>query len=151
MSDSIVLDDGGAGNWYTFDPLPVTSNLTLWFDAMDTDSLSLDASNYVTQWDDKSPNSYHSTQGTVANSPQRQTNAIKTFPGLYFDGTSDYLPINASLYYDSVDVLSGVFVCTVFRTSAAGNDNDSFIGFDRSDFWALYYSSSETVSFDFRA
>ena len=43
---------------------PVPNGLQLWLDADDASTITLDASNLVTEWRDKSPNLYHMTEVT---------------------------------------------------------------------------------------
>lgn len=74
-----------------FSPLDIL-NLSLWYDGNDLSTLSLDGSNNVSQWLDKSGNTRHSTQGTSGNRPfynitdnRVQFNGVNEF--LNFDGT----------------------------------------------------------------
>lgn len=48
----------------SFSPTDI-SGLVFWFDAADTSSITLDGSNNVSQWNDKSGNSRHLTQATT--------------------------------------------------------------------------------------
>lgn len=50
----------------TANRLPVTSGLSLWFDAFDTGSIIKDANNRVSLWQDKSGNNNHSLQNNLA-------------------------------------------------------------------------------------
>lgn len=47
-----------------------TAGLAVWYDAYDPGTLSLDTSGNVSQWFDKSRNSYHLTQSTAGNRPR---------------------------------------------------------------------------------
>ncbi len=60
----------------------------LWFDAADDSTISLNGSN-VTQWDDKSGNNRHATQGTASSQPAYDSGNRKiTFVDDYLDLTS---------------------------------------------------------------
>ena len=69
--------------------LPV-SGATLWLDAADTTTISLNGSG-VSQWNDKSGNAFAFTQGTLANMPQSGTQTINGKNVLDFDGSNDFL------------------------------------------------------------
>jgi hypothetical protein len=57
-------------------------DLAVWFDANDTASLTVDGSNKVSQWNDKSGNARHATQGAEANQPTLLTNQLNGRPGV---------------------------------------------------------------------
>ena len=61
-------------------------NLQLWLDAAYTSTITKDGSDKVSQWNDKSGNGYHATQGVGASQPtwvdfQQNNKAILTFDG----------------------------------------------------------------------
>lgn len=64
-----------------FSPLRI-ADLAVWYDANDTASLTVDGSNKVSQWNDKSGNARHATQGTGANQPTLLTNQLNGRPGV---------------------------------------------------------------------
>lgn len=70
-------------------------SLALWLDASDAATFTLSGSE-VTQWNDKSGNSRHASQGTSANRPLRNgtLNGLST---VVFDGSNDFLTISAGL------------------------------------------------------
>lgn len=144
--DSIVLDTTGDIQRNNYDTLPVMNGLSLRFDADDSASITTWVWDIVTQRNDKSNNDYHADQTNGGRQPVLVNNAIINKSAIEF--SNDFLNINW-LSFEGTDVMSGMFACVVFRSSVNGNDNDAFISFDRNDFWSLYYSSSETVGFDF--
>ena len=77
----------------TWSELPVTANLELWLDANDSSTITLNGST-VSQWDDKSGNDYHVSQGTASNQPTLTSSVLNSKNVLRFDG-GDYLT-NAS-------------------------------------------------------
>ena len=56
--------DGVPSQWS-----PNMLNTALWLDAADADTITLDVSNNVEQWNDKSGNGRHATQGTAGSRP----------------------------------------------------------------------------------
>lgn len=69
----------------TWSELPVTANLELWLDANDSSTITLNGST-VSQWDDKSGNDYHVSQGTASNQPTLTSNVLNSKNILRFDG-----------------------------------------------------------------
>jgi hypothetical protein len=79
-----------------FDPLSI-AGCEWWLDASDEATIT-DSSGAVSQWDDKSGNSRHATQGT---SGERPTTGTRTQNGLNvidFDGTDDGLDYTAFIF-----------------------------------------------------
>jgi hypothetical protein len=74
--------------------LPV-AGATLWLDAADTTTISLNGSG-VSQWNDKSSNAFAFTQGTLANMPQSGTQTINSKNVIDFDGSNDFLTCTAA-------------------------------------------------------
>jgi hypothetical protein len=69
----------------TWSELPVTANLELWLDANDSSTITLNGST-VSQWDDKSGNDYHVSQGTASNQPTLTSSVLNSKNVLRFDG-----------------------------------------------------------------
>ncbi len=65
-------------------------DLAAWYDAADTSSI-VQSGGSVSQWNDKSSNSRHATQGTGANQPVTGTRTINGRNVLDFDGSNDSL------------------------------------------------------------
>lgn len=85
-----------AGRARTWSPPPVLwtpANFTtaLWLDAADSMTITLDESNKVSQWDDKSGNDWHATQGTLAWRPLYVSNVLNGNAIVRFNGTSTRL------------------------------------------------------------
>lgn len=78
----------------TWSELPVTANLELWLDANDSSTITLNGST-VSQWDDKSGNNYHVSQGTASNQPTYVTSVLNSKNIVRFDGVNDIIS-NAS-------------------------------------------------------
>jgi hypothetical protein len=67
------------------------SDLALWLDAADASTLTLDGSNNVEQWNDKSGNGRHVEQSNATLRPARTLSSINGLTALTFDGTDDRL------------------------------------------------------------
>ena len=78
----------------TFSPLDYSP--LAWFDASDAASIT-HISNGVSQWNDKSGNGNHVTQGNAASRPLTNTRTVNSLNALYFDG-ADMLNCPSSLY-----------------------------------------------------
>lgn len=78
----------------SFSPTSI-SNLAMWLDGADAASVTLDGSNTVSQWNDKSGNGRHVTQAAVNSRPSYVTSAINGLNALNFDGTDDFLASSA--------------------------------------------------------
>lgn len=80
-----------------FDPLHL-DGMKLWLDASDLSRLTVDGSNKVSQWDDKSGLSHHAVQGTSTDQPISGQETLDGKNGVFFDYlskhimTSGYLP-----------------------------------------------------------
>ena len=79
--------------WYArgrvFSPLGL-AGLKLWLDAADLGSIT-ESSGAVNQWNDKSGQGNHATQGTGAAQPLLVTNVQNGLPVIRFDGSNDCL------------------------------------------------------------
>lgn len=80
-TNSYVLPGGG----------PPVAGYLLWFDASDTASITDAGAGAVSQWNDKSGNGLHLTQGTGANRPTTGTRTLNSKNVVDFDGTNDVL------------------------------------------------------------
>ena len=90
------------------------SGLIAWYDAQDASTITMDGSNLVSQWSDKSSNANHVTQSTSANKPKYVYSAINSLPALqgYHDGTN---PSCLSITDNSSLVFSNYTIFTVFQ------------------------------------
>lgn len=86
---------GGSGG-ASFAPADI-SGLALWLDAADAATIT-QSSGSVSQWDDKSTELNHATQGTGANQPTTNTRTINGRNVLDFDGANDYMSLPSGLY-----------------------------------------------------
>lgn len=69
---------------------PPVTGYYLWFDASDAASFTYSSGTVVSQWNDKSGNTRHLTQGTVLNQPTR-SGTQNGLPTVVFDGSNDAL------------------------------------------------------------
>jgi hypothetical protein len=70
-------------------------NLALWLDAADASTITVDGSNNVSEWRDKSGNARHLTQGTALNRPSYVTGVLNGLPVVRPDGVNDFLESSA--------------------------------------------------------
>lgn len=78
----------------SFSPLSI-AGCKLWLDAADQGTISV-SGNAVTQWNDKSGNASHFTQGTGARRPSSGTRTQNGLNVIDFDGTNDSLTTTAA-------------------------------------------------------
>jgi hypothetical protein len=105
-----------AGNAaYVFTPAEITG-LKAWYDASDTSSISLSGS-AVTQWNDKSGNGFHVTQGTAAQRPSSGINTINSKNVLTYGGNDVLKAATASDWI----FLHNATGSTVFAVSISDN------------------------------
>jgi len=73
------------------------SDLVLWLDADDTDTITLDGSDNVEQWDDKSGLNKHATQTTSESRPTYAISGMNGKGAISFDG-NNFLNCHGSLF-----------------------------------------------------
>jgi len=93
--------------------LPVLDSLVAWFDAADLNTIT-ESSGDLSQWDDKSGNGHHATQGVGADQPSFVTDVVNGLPVVRFNGTSDFLDLGSV-------VISGTTGRTFFLVCRADN------------------------------
>jgi hypothetical protein len=71
----------------------LTEGLVLWLDASDSSYMTVDSSNKVTQWRDKSGNSNHANQTNSSNQPTLTLNRLNPQPSIVFDGVDDFFRV----------------------------------------------------------
>jgi len=108
---------GWAKGYPIFDPSSLTG-LQLWLDASDSSTVSASGSPLkVSQWDDKSGNGRHATQGTAAAQPSSGVDTQNALNVLTFDGNDNLLAGTASNWV----FLHDGSVSTVWIVARAGN------------------------------
>lgn len=80
-----------AGTAWT--PANLGSALSLWLDASDSSTITLNGST-VSQWNDKSGNARNASQATAAAQPTYTLNGLNGKPVLTFDGINDNMAVN---------------------------------------------------------
>ena len=99
----------------------------LWLDAADADTITLNGSN-VSQWDDKSGNSRHATQGSSTAQPAYVTGGSNGLNTIRFDGTNDLLTSPQSINIQSAQTfvvgktISGAIGIVQRRSTSSSND-----------------------------
>jgi hypothetical protein len=96
-----------------FDPSRIPG-LALWLDAADASTVTLDGSNNVSEWRDKSGNSRHFDQADTLRKPSYSLAALNNNNAIAFDGTNDALRRNNEAWAYNYPL--NIFV--VFRTAS---------------------------------
>ena len=99
---------------------PVMTGLIWWLDANDASTFTYSSGTVVSQWNDKSGNNRHVSQGTVANQPSR-SGTQNGHPTVVF-GTADQLKTAAPI---STDVSNLTLIVACKRTG--GNASQSVV------------------------
>ena len=107
---------GGPKLWR---PDELGSDLSIWLDAEDTSTITLNSGN-VSQWDDKSGNGRNVSQAVAAQQPAYDA-ANKT---ITFDGSNDYLFSNTT----GASGITSVSMLTVMRMISGGATQDLPMG-----------------------
>jgi hypothetical protein len=94
---------------------PEEIDTAIWLDAADEDTITLNSGN-VSQWDDKSGNDRHATQGTAGAQPEFDDDGFNESPTIKLNGTSHFLTLPTDLLKNSSAYLVFV-VCDVLSTS----------------------------------
>jgi hypothetical protein len=115
---SIGFKDAGG-----FNPRQL-SNLLAWYDASDATTIT-ESSGNVSQWDDKSDNANHATQGTGGIQPETDVNTQNGKNVLLFDG-DDYMLMPSGVY----SVMNGANTMFVVSRSDNANVQDSILNWD---------------------
>ena len=108
--------------WFGRPWTPADITTALWLDASDASTVTT-VSGAVSQWNDKSGNARHLTQGTAANRPAYQATGLNGLPTLQFDGFNDFL---ANTSY-SFGASAYTFYCVVQYSGGAGTLGQLFM------------------------
>lgn len=73
------------------------ANLAVWLDASDSATITKDGSNRVSQWNDKSGNSNHAVQATLANQPIYSATGLNSLPALTQTGSPQCMALTTNL------------------------------------------------------
>jgi hypothetical protein len=106
-------------------PIPLT-NVVAWYDGADTSSISVSGT-AVTQWNDKSGNSYNVTQSTSGSRPVSGVSTLNGWNVLNFDGTDDYLTAATASNWTFMKSNTKYLICAVVRVGNVSNP-DTYYG-----------------------
>ena len=73
---------------------PSEITTALWLDAADAGTITKNGSNLISQWNDKSGNSRHASQGTSGKQPTYSATAFNGYPAVVSDGVDDRMEGN---------------------------------------------------------
>jgi hypothetical protein len=124
------------------------SGLALWLDAADASTITVDGSNNVSEWRDKSTNARHLTQVTVLNRP-----GWSAADGVAFTSAGHQL-VNATSVNSVSPITAFVaFRCTETASYGTTSGNDTFLKFGgwqfqtaSSVFWGRYSITKSAVA-----
>jgi hypothetical protein len=125
---------GGPKLWR---PDELGADLALWLDAEDTASITLNGSN-VSQWDDKSGNNNHVSQGSASAQPAYTAGLVT------FDGSNDAL-IAATPIITATD--TGTLTMFSVSSLVAGESGYMYGAVDPGQGCALYQSNGTNIGF----
>lgn len=128
----------------TFQPGSI-SGLALWLDASDLTTIT-ESSGAVSQWNDKSGNARHVSQGTAAQQPTTGSSTLNGLNVISFDGSNDNLRTsNGALELATLTCVALIRSNTTFRSmlgvSQAATTHTS--PFWR---WTIFHDGSQTMS-----
>lgn len=144
----------------SFSPLQIP-NLALWLDASDAGSITLDGSNNVSQWNDKSGNARNATQATPSNRPSySSSNQINGINCPHFDATDDNLttpsftitqPCTYFIVARSLtsDTSSRTIIDGLTQRQYIGLGSTSFVLFAGTNIWTSFAKPAAGSSFMF--
>ena len=89
FSDLGALNPSTTYNYQNF--TPSSPSIALWLDADDNTTLTVDSSNKISKWADKSTNDNNATQSTSSKQPTLTANGLNGKPYVTFDGSNDSL------------------------------------------------------------
>jgi methionine-rich copper-binding protein CopC len=96
-------------------PAELSQPSALWLDASDSGTITLSGS-AVSQWNDKSGNSRNFAQATGGNQPAYSATSFNTsYPGVTFDGSSDFMSAGDTLDVGSQSL--GIIAAVKYNTS----------------------------------
>lgn len=98
---------------------PLTLNPAVWLDGADTATITHSA-NAVSQWNDKSGNNRHATQGTGGNQPITNTRTQNGLNGVDFNGTSHSMLLPT--YFDNLSTKDFTIYAVFKPDTSTGND-----------------------------
>lgn len=129
---SVSVANPFRSNGSAFTPASI-ANLTFWIDASDAASITVDGSNNVSQWNDKSGNGFHAGQSNSAKRPSYTgSNQIKGRNVPNFDGSNDNLITTGTMSVSQPNTTFVVFkypsgLSTTTRYLFDGSVNRQFI------------------------
>jgi hypothetical protein len=104
---------------FTFDWTPSNIATSLWLDAADSSTITLNGSS-VSGWSDKSGNGRNASQATALQQPTYTSNAQNGYGIISFDGSNDNLDISSTTLITSGNSNFGFFVAYKAKVATSG-------------------------------
>lgn len=143
LGRNVPASDAAGGTLWT--PLEITTDL--WLDSSDLSTITIDDSNRVGQWNDKSGNNHHLIQSTNANKP------ILTGGEIIFDGINDFLQTSSNFFLTGNPEFYAFFVykkTTITKGGLFGwgvnNTLNAFAFFDNNTVMVFAYGNSNNFN-----
>ena len=119
------------------------AGMGVWLDAADAASLTVDGTNHISQWNDKSSNARHFSQGSGTSQPIYTAGALNGLAVVRLDGIDDRLTLNSAtnprtVFFVNVPAPFTYQVGTSWLNGIYGNSNpgDKGIRMDSATNWA---------------
>lgn len=120
---------------------PAEITTTAWYDADDAGTISTESGGAVSQWDDKSGNGYHMTQGTGSSQP---TTGIRSLNGLnVLDFSDDFMTAALNI---NRSVMPDITIFAVFAEDDATTGSFALFGQDNGSFDRFVLLSFDTFA-----
>lgn len=103
--------------------------------------ITTNASDKVSKWESQTSNGHQGTQSTNSARPVLIHGGINFNPTIRFDGTNDYIPLDAGQFSKNIDNLT-IFsiIRTDFSDISDNGDNWAILDYDRSHFFSFAVS-----------
>lgn len=124
----------GGGGVFT----PLSLSPALWLDASDTTTITHTAG-LVSQWNDKSGNGRHATQGTALNQPITNTTTVNGKNAIDFNGTTHSMALPS--YFNNLST-KDYTIYIAFRPDTTTGTDTLFANEAAGNGLAMYYTSS---------
>ena len=110
---------GGLGGGILWTPAQIST--ALWLDAADSSTITT-VSGAVSQWNDKSGNGHHATQGTASFRPVVTSSGLASKAVITFDGFDDFMDVVTPVFQGS----SNFVLLWVYARVGAGSGSDAY-------------------------
>ena len=124
---------------------PNIDGLQIWLDGSDLSTITIDAGNRVSQWDDKSGFDHHAVQGILTDQPIHGQESLNSLNGIFFDYPAKHIMVSSytPLADDSLTVFVVIRRVDAITAYGGGSVYKSLLSSGRPD-----SSTTETGKFN---